>query len=81
YNSNAIEGNTLTESETQIVIEKGITIGGKPLQDHLEAINHAEAIAFIRDLAEADAPITDWELRQIHALVSKAIAAQGPTAP
>ena len=53
YHSNAIakgrfstnEGNTLTQSETQIVIEKGITIGGKPLKDHLEAINHVEATA------------------------------------
>lgn len=44
YHSNAIEGNTLTQSETQIVIEKGITIGGKPLKDHLEAINHIDAI-------------------------------------
>jgi hypothetical protein len=44
YHSNAIEGNTLTQSETQIVVEKGITIGGKPLKDHLEAINHVEAI-------------------------------------
>jgi Fic family protein len=59
YHSNAIakgrfstnEGNTLTQSETQIVIEKGITIGGKPLKDHLEAINHVKAIDFIRDLA------------------------------
>ena len=45
YHSNAIEGNTLTQSETQIVVEKGITIGGKPLKDHLEAINHVEATA------------------------------------
>jgi Fic family protein len=51
YHSNAIEGNTLTQSETQIVVEKGITIGGKPLKDHLEAINHVETIDFIRDLA------------------------------
>ena len=54
YHSNAIEGNTLTQSETQIVVEKGITIGGKPLKDHLEAINHVEAIDFIRNLAVED---------------------------
>ncbi len=71
YNSNALEGNTLTESETQIVIEKGITIGGKPLRDHLEAINHAEAIAFIRDLATTITPITPWEIRQTHSLICK----------
>ncbi|MEM6501605.1 MAG: Fic family protein [Cyanobacteria bacterium P01_C01_bin.89] len=71
YNSTAIEGNTLTESETQIVLDKGITIGGKPLKDHLEVINHAEAMDFVRDLAQTDALITDWEVRQIHGLVCK----------
>ena len=43
WTSNAIEGNTLTESETKVVIEDGLTIGGKPLRDHLEACGHAEA--------------------------------------
>lgn len=71
YNSTAIEGNTLTESETQIVLEKGITIGGKSLQDHLDAINHADAIAFIRELAKSSLPISEWEIRQIHSLVCK----------
>ena len=71
YNSNTIEGNTLTESETQIVIDKGITIGGKSLKDHLEVINHAEAIEFIRDLAQANAPISECEIRQIHSLICK----------
>ncbi len=71
YNSTAIEGNTLTETETQIILEKGITIGGKPLKDHLEVINHAEAIDFVRDLATASTPITPWEIRQIHSLVCK----------
>jgi Fic family protein len=71
YHSNAIEGNTLTQSETQIVIEKGITIGGKPLKDHLEAINHVEAIDFIRDLAMDERAIIEWDIRQIHGLVCK----------
>jgi Fic family protein len=43
WSSNAMEGNTLTESETKVVIEDGLTIGGKPLRDHLEAYGHAEA--------------------------------------
>lgn len=47
YSSNALEGNTLTESETKIVLEEGITIGGKPMKDHLEAIGHAEAYDFL----------------------------------
>ena len=71
YNSTAIEGNALTESETQIVLEKGITIGGKSLQDHLEIINHAEAIDFMRNLANNSDPITEWKIRQIHSLVCK----------
>ena len=71
YHSNAIEGNTLTQSETQIVVEKGITIGGKPLKDHLEAINHVEAIDFIRNLAIEDRIMTEWDIRQIHGLVCK----------
>src|SRR5438477_8227155 len=52
YTSNAIEGNTLSMSETAMVVEKGITIGGKTIREHLEATNHAEAIDFIRELAQ-----------------------------
>ena len=51
YTSNAIEGNTLSLSETALVVEKGITIAGKTVREHLEAINHAEAIDFIIELA------------------------------
>lgn len=49
YTSNALEGNTLTESETKVVLEEGITIGGKPLKDHLEAIGHSQAYDFLYD--------------------------------
>ena len=48
YNSNAIEGNTLTQSETELVLSKGITVGGKTLQEHLEVIGHQEAIDYKR---------------------------------
>lgn len=51
YNSNAIEGNTLSLSETAQVVEHGITIGGKTIREHLEAINHAQAIEFIKSIA------------------------------
>ena len=71
YTSNAIEGNTLTASETMLVIEKGITIGGKPLKDHLEAIDHHEAIAYVRDLAAQTAPLTEFDIRTLHSLVMK----------
>jgi len=50
YTSNALEGNTLTESETKVVLEDGITIGGKPLKDHLEAIGHAKAYDYLYKL-------------------------------
>jgi Fic family protein len=77
YHSTAIEGNTLTQSETQIVLEKGITIGGKSLKDHLEAINHASAMEYMRDLAQANTPIGEWEIRQVHALVCRGEAGAG----
>ena len=50
YNSNAIEGNTLTLSETKVVLEDGITIGGKTLKEHLEVVNHKEAINYMEDI-------------------------------
>jgi len=68
YNSNAIEGNTLTLKETRMVLEDGITIGKKPLKDHLEAINHKEAIVFIEELASQKDPITERNIREIHAI-------------
>ena len=52
YTSNAIEGNTLSMAETAMVVEKGITVGGKTMREHLEAINHADAIDFIKQLAQ-----------------------------
>jgi Fic family protein len=69
YNSNRIEGNILTFVETDLVVNKGITIGGKPMRDHTEAINHHEAIFFIRDLAARNVDITPTTLKQIHGLI------------
>ncbi len=69
YTSNAIEGNTLTAAETQLVIEKGIAIGGKPLKDHLEAIDHHEAILYVRAIAKNTAPLTEFDVRTLHSLV------------
>jgi Fic family protein len=69
YNSNAIEGNTLTLRETQLILEQGITIGGKSLREHFEVINHREAIALVESLAEKREPITPGVARQLHALV------------
>lgn len=69
YNSNAIEGNTLTLRETQLILEQGITIGGKSLREHFEVVNHREAIALVESLAEKREPITPSGVRQLHALV------------
>lgn len=69
YNSNAIEGNTLTQSETEMVLEKGITIGGKTLSEHLEVIGHKEAIDYIEELARKGTEISEHEIRNIHHLI------------
>lgn len=71
HHSTAIEGNTLTQSETQIVIEKGVTIGGKSVLEHLEIIGHKEALDFVLGLADASASIGEREIREIHGLVMK----------
>lgn len=69
YHSNAIEGSTLTLRETQLILETGLTVGGKSLREHLEVINHREAIEYVEDLAGNDTPLTAFHVRQIHALV------------
>jgi Fic family protein len=71
YTSNAIEGNTLTAAETTLVIEQGITIGGKPLKHHLEAIDHDDAIRYVRALARQATPLTEMDVRTLHSLVVK----------
>lgn len=72
YNSNGIEGNTLTLRETQVVLE-GIGVGGKSLKEHLEAINHEQAILFLDDLIKDKEPISEWNIKNIHKLVLKEI--------
>lgn len=66
YTSNAIEGNTLTHRETAEVIEHGITVGGKPLRDHLEALDHYDAILWMRDLAARSTPIAEMTITELH---------------
>ena len=70
YNSNGIEGNTLTLRETQVVLE-GITVGGKSIKEHLEAINHEKAILFLDDLVKDNEPISEWNIKNIHQLILK----------
>jgi Fic family protein len=74
YASNAIEGNTLSRSETALVVEKGITIRGKSLREHLEAVNHAEALDYLSVLAgRAGRPITRHDLLSLHTLILRRI--------
>ncbi len=72
YNSNAIEGNTLTLNETKVALE-GITVGGKSLREHFEAINHKEAIEFVESLVEADEMLSEYTIKSLHALILKNI--------
>lgn len=69
YESNRIEGNTLTLQETELVVNEGVTISGKSMREHLEAINHAEAIDYIKDFASNGIEISERTIKEIHALV------------
>lgn len=68
YNSNAIEGNTLTLRETDLVL-RGLTIDQKPLKDHMEAVGHKEAFEYVSELVKENVPISESVIKQIHYLV------------
>ncbi len=74
FNSNAIEGNELSEGETRLVVEQGITISGRSLKDHLEAQSLAHALDFFESLASDSDPITETDVRQVHQLILKGIS-------
>lgn len=69
YESNRIEGNTLTLQETALVVNEGVTISGKSMREHLEAINHTEAINYIKDIAKRDIEINERTIKEIHSLI------------
>jgi Fic family protein len=73
YESNRIEGNTLSLQETHLVVNEGITIGGKSMREHLEAINHAEAIGYMEQLVSEQLEFSPRVLMQIHYLILKGI--------
>lgn len=68
YNSNAIEGNTLTLQETALVLQ-GVTIDKKPLKDHLEAVGYKEAFQYVEELAKQDKDLSEYDIKSIHNLV------------
>jgi Fic family protein/DNA-binding Xre family transcriptional regulator len=73
FESNRIEGNTLTLKETDLVINEGLTISGKSMREHLEAINHDEAIAYIKDLVQRKVQLNEREVLAIHNLILRGI--------
>lgn len=74
YTSNAIEGNTLTRNETALVIEKGLTVAGKTLKEHIEATNHAEAIEWVKALAgKRRRELSERQILGLHHLILKKI--------
>jgi|SRR5690606_35862353 len=73
YNSNSIEGNTLTLQETKLVIEEGFTVKGKSLREHFEAINHQEAIEFVESLISDNYKLTESDILSTHNLVLQKI--------
>lgn len=73
FESNRIEGNTMTLRETDLVINEGLTISGKSMREHLEVINHQEAIAFIKDLMNKNTSLIEREVLSIHNLILRGI--------
>lgn len=73
YESNRIEGNSLTFSETHLVINEGLTIAGKSMREHLEAINHAEAVEVLEELVRDQTPFDRRVLLQLHGLILRQI--------
>lgn len=74
YNSNAIEGNTLTITETKVILEDGLTIGkGKSFREHLEVINHKEAIEYVDDVITKNIDISERVIKDLHHIILKSI--------
>lgn len=69
YNSNSIEGNTLTLQETRMVLEDGLTVSGKPLREYFETVNHHEAIGYVENLVTPDYILRERDILNVHELV------------
>ncbi|MEI6046191.1 MAG: Fic family protein [Chloroflexota bacterium] len=76
YHSNSIEGNSLDLTETRIAIESGLTVGGHPIKDYLEATNHAKAFDLITQLAQKKEPFTLDVVRELHRLIMEGVHEQ-----
>lgn len=69
YNSNAIEGSTLTLRETAMILQEGVTIAEKPIKEHLEAIGHKDAFEYIIELTDSNTALSERVIKDIHSLV------------
>ncbi len=69
YNSNAIEGNTISLRETALIIQEGLTIAGHPIKEHLETIGYKDAFEFVMDLSRENRDLTEYDIKQVHSLV------------
>lgn len=69
YHSNALEGNILSQHETEMVLSHGMTIGGKTVIEHLEVIGHRDAMQYMEELAAQSTPMGKWEIRNLHNLI------------
>ncbi|MGZ3900473.1 MAG: Fic family protein [Bacteroidia bacterium] len=76
YDSNKIEGNTLSLQETSMVIKEGLTIGGKSLKEHLEVIGHNDAVSFINEIAMKEETLSERTIKDLHYLILKNIETQ-----
>ena len=73
FESNRIEGNTLSLRETGLIIDRGLTVGGKSMREHLEALNHYEAVVWMRELVREQTPLSESLIKQLHGLVLRGI--------
>ncbi len=73
YNSNAIEGSTITLRETMLILKEGLTISGKSMREHLEVTNHKNAIDYLGELLTKVEPITQADVKKIHGLILEGI--------
>lgn len=69
YNSNAIEGNTMTLRETALILQEGVAIGGKSVKEHLEIVGHKDAMEYVYSLVESQRQLTEFTIKEIHSLV------------
>lgn len=76
YNSNALEGNTISLQETELVLSRGLTIGGKSLKEHFEIINHKEAIVRLKEFVQNKLELTEDLILELHKIIMKNIDAQ-----